>query len=140
MLVARPWYRSGGVAVVVMLLVFALTMLTAPPSARAHGRLPRTAVADFAVPDSAVPGDDPAINVEISMAAGAAALVGAAVIGPTEPPAPAQEPTALPATGNGGIEDDGGPPAWVWGVIAAVAVAAIAAGGAYRLWLRSRSR
>ena len=118
-----------------MLLVFALTMLTASSPARAQGRLPQTAV-----PERVIPGADSAIDAAISTVLGAAALVGAAVTGPVQPPAPAAEPTALPATGNGGIEDDAGPPAWVWGVIAAVVGAAIAAGGAYRLWLRSRSR
>ena len=49
-------------------------------------------------------------------------------------------PDALPASGSGGLADDTDAPAWVWAVIAVVALSAIGTGGAYRLWLRSRRR
>ena len=49
-------------------------------------------------------------------------------------------PDALPASGSGGLANDTDAPLWVWAVIAAVALSAIATGGAYRLWLRSRRR
>ena len=49
-------------------------------------------------------------------------------------------PIALPASGNGGLEDaEAGTPAWVWGVIAAVAAVAVSTGAAYRFWLRGRA-
>jgi len=76
----------------------------------------------------------------ISEVFGATAFLGEGVAGPAPEPivdAPGA-PEALPATGNGGIDDDEAP-LWVWGVIAAVAVGAIAAGGAYRIWLRGRT-
>ncbi len=64
---------------------------------------------------------------------------------PAPPPEPAladdpPSPEALPASGSGGLANDTDAPAWVWAVIAAVALSAIATGGAYRLWLRSRRR
>ncbi len=64
---------------------------------------------------------------------------------PAPPPEPAladdpASPEALPASGSGGLANDTDAPAWVWAVIAAVALSAIATGGAYRLWLRSRRR
>ena len=64
---------------------------------------------------------------------------------PAAPPEPAladdpPSPEALPASGSGGLANDTDAPAWVWAVIAAVALSAIATGGAYRLWLRSRRR
>ena len=49
-------------------------------------------------------------------------------------------PDALPASGSGGLANDTDAPAWVWAVIAVVALSAIGTGGAYRLWLRSRRR
>ena len=76
----------------------------------------------------------------ISEVFGATAFIGEGLAGPT-PEAIVDTPGApgaLPATGNGGIDDDEAP-LWVWGVIAAVAVAVIAAGGAYRVWLRGRT-
>ena len=64
---------------------------------------------------------------------------------PAPPPEPVPvdippAPEALPASGSGGLANDTDAPAWVWAVIAAVALSAIATGGAYRLWLRSRRR
>ena len=64
---------------------------------------------------------------------------------PAPPPEPAladdpASPDALPTSGSGGLANDTDAPAWVWAVIAAVALSAIATGGAYRLWLRSRRR
>ena len=66
---------------------------------------------------------------------------------PAPPPDPepalvddSASPDALPASGSGGLADDTDAPAWVWAVIAAVALSAIGTGGAYRLWLRSRRR
>ena len=62
---------------------------------------------------------------------------------PPPEPAPADDPPSpdgMPASGSGGLANDTDAPAWVWAVIAAVALSAIATGGAYRLWLRSRRR
>ncbi len=62
---------------------------------------------------------------------------------PDDEPAPVDDtasPAALPASGSGGLADDTDAPAWVWAVIAAVALSAIGTGGAYRFWLRSRRR
>ena len=64
---------------------------------------------------------------------------------PAPPPEPAPvdvppAPEALPTSGSGGLANDTDAPLWVWAVIAAVALSAIATGGAYRLWLRSRRR
>ncbi len=56
-------------------------------------------------------------------------------------PAPADavaSPEGLPASGNGGLAD-GDAPAWVWGVIGAVAAGAVMTGVLYRLWLSRRS-
>ena len=64
---------------------------------------------------------------------------------PAPPPEPAladdpPSPEALPTSGSGGLANDTDAPLWVWAVIAVVALSAIATGGAYRLWLRSRRR
>ena len=56
-----------------------------------------------------------------------------------EPPPPGidAQPEGLPASGSGGLADSD-VPAWVWGVIGAVAAAAVATGALYRLWLSRR--
>jgi hypothetical protein len=55
-------------------------------------------------------------------------------------PQPPRPPEALPATGDGSLTDDtDGTLAWVWGVVATVAGAAMLAGGVYSLRLRRRS-
>lgn len=89
-----------------------------------------------------VAGDDQEISLAIAAVLGAPAFVGDAVTLLTQPveAGAGDSPAALPATGNGGVDDDGDTPDWVWGVIAGVAVAMVAAGGGYRLWLRGRSR
>ena len=64
---------------------------------------------------------------------------------PDDEPAPppddeadaAAAPEGLPASGSGGLADSD-VPAWVWGVIGAVAAAALATGALYRLWLSRR--
>ena len=56
---------------------------------------------------------------------------------PAPPPGAAAQPEGLPASGSGGLADSD-VPAWVWGVIGAVAAAAVATGGLYRLWLSRR--
>ena len=87
-------------------------------------------------------GDAPAIGEAIGALLGEPAFVGRNAIAPSAPPQAndTDSPGALPATGNGGVADEAGTPDWVWGVIAGVAVAMIAVGGGYRLWLRGRSR
>lgn len=76
----------------------------------------------------------------ISAVLGAPAFLGEGVTGPTPDPVvePDAPPEALPATGNGGLDDEE-PPAWVWGAIVAVAMGMVALGGVYRLWLRRRA-
>ena len=56
---------------------------------------------------------------------------------PAPPPDVAAQPEGLPASGSGGLADSD-VPAWVWGVIGAVAAAAVATGALYRLWLSRR--
>ena len=86
-------------------------------------------------------GDDPALSVAISAVLEAPAFVGEVVAVPTPPPPlPDEVPIALPASGNGGLaEAEDGTPAWVWGVIGAVAAVAVSTGAAYRFWLRGRT-
>lgn len=94
----------------------------------------------IALIEGALEGDERSLIDAISAVLGSQRLAGDSLAPSGEvTPLGGGEPGALPATSNGGVaESDGGTPAWVWGVIAAVAVSAIAAGGAYRLWLRSR--
>ncbi len=56
---------------------------------------------------------------------------------PDDEPGAAAQPEGLPASGSGGLADSD-VPAWVWGVIGAVAAAAVATGALYRLWLSRR--
>ncbi|MCY3919235.1 MAG: hypothetical protein OXG38_05440 [Chloroflexi bacterium] len=56
---------------------------------------------------------------------------------PDDEPEAAAAPEGLPASGSGGLADSD-VPAWVWGVIGAVAAAAVATGALYRLWLSRR--
>ena len=56
---------------------------------------------------------------------------------PDDEPGAAAGPEGLPASGSGGLADSD-VPAWVWGVIGAVAAAAVATGALYRLWLSRR--
>jgi len=93
------------------------------------------------------PGEDPAIHAVIRTVFGAPNLVGDAVTMPAPPPGEIDGgspiPRPPPVTGNGGVVDDDDEtetPDWVWGGIAGVAVAMVAAGGGYRLWLCGRSR
>jgi hypothetical protein len=96
-------------------------------------------------------GGDPIANASFNLAMpavfGAPAFVGGTVSAPTVPSPPplgghppdTKEPVPLPSTGGAGQDGHDGTPGWVWGVIVGVAFAAIASGGAYRLWLRGRA-
>ena len=104
------------------------------PSATAQcsGVQPRSSRGStIALIEGALEGDERSLIDAISAVLGSQRLAGDSLAPSGEvTPLGGGEPGALPATSNGGVaESDGGTPAWVWGVIAAVAVSAIAAIG-----------
>ena len=81
--------------------------------------------------------ENPALEATLNEILGFPAIATIAGLPPPPPPPPpAVSPEALPSTGSGGDNVDDNPPAWVWGVIGAVAGAAVLVGVAYSLWRR----